>query len=527
MRSFLTILCAVILVAATPAYSSKVKSIELEKANGFTVAKINVKGKVRFTHQTEIAKDGKPFRIIVDILSATHDLSAKTYEQLPDCRITSIRTSQYAVKPEKIVRIVLDMKGESTYRIESRNNSVFLFVHDKNSKPFATWSSDSYKESAPAKKPAVAAKPSSAKDEPGNSSYAKIASINKALDEDRKSSLESAESKPFIYPSREQSTSKKPSSEVSVPKVKKPSTTKKMYPPVIDDAPLKDSKSKTITKPEAKTSTSKLAAADKKTVTKKVAVKPSSLTKPSGSSVPSTKKEAIKTAKVTKKPSTAVSKPVPSKPTQAKQIKSKYKGKSATESKLKKTGPPSSPNNAKSSKLAKSSSRKSTPKATLAKNSNAKKSSVSKKKSRKPTTFAKTDKKAEKSSTARFRRSPAQSRKIKGTMVAEFPKRLVIKYKGKRYRDPFETLINETRISNSLVEKRVPNVEGLKLVGVLQTAGESNRALFEDKDGFGYILSAGDKVQKGYVLRVDMEKVYFQIFEYGWSRTVALNMDSY
>ena len=135
--------------------------------------------------------------------------------------------------------------------------------------------------------------------------------------------------------------------------------------------------------------------------------------------------------------------------------------------------------------------------------------------------------KAKQSSTARFRRSPAQSRKIKGTMVAEFPKRLVIKYKGKRYRDPFETLINETRISNSLVEKRVPNVEGLKLVGVLETAGESNRALFEDKDGFGYILSAGDKVQKGYVLRVDMEKVYFQIFEYGWSRTVALNMDSY
>lgn len=509
MRSLLTILFAATLLAATSAYASKVKSIELDKANGFTVAKINVKGKVRFTHQTEIAKDGKPFRIIVDILSATHDLSAKTYEQLPACRITSIRTSQYAVKPEKIVRIVLDMKGESTYKIESQNNSVFLFVYDKESKPFASWSSDSYKKSAPARKPAVATKPLSAKEESGNSSFAKIASINKALDDDRKSSLESKESKPSIDPRREPSSVKKTGSDVSIPRVKKPSTAKI------------DSKTKT------KTSTQKLATADKKPVTKKLAAKPSSLTKPSGSSVPSTKKETIKTAKVTKRPSMPAAKSAQSKPTQAKQIKSKYKGKSVTDSKLKKTGLPVSPNKAKAGKLAKSSSRKSSQKAALAKNSNAKKSSASKKKSSKPTTVAKTDKKAKKSSTARFRRSPAQSRKIKGTMVAEFPKRLVIKYKGKRYRDPFETLINETRINNSLVEKRVPNVEGLKLVGVLETAGESNRALFEDKDGFGYILSAGDKVQKGYVLRVDMEKVYFQIFEYGWSRTVALNMDSY
>jgi len=507
MRSFLTILCAATLLAAGSVYSSKVTSIKLGHADGFTVASIKVDGPVRFTHQTEIAKDGRPFRIIVDILSATHNLSAKTFENLPDCRITGIRSSQYSVKPEKIVRIVLDMKGESTYRIETHNNSVFLFVHDKESKHFAIWSSDSYKKSAPAKKPAVAAKPSSAKEEPANSSFAKIASINKALDDDRKSSLESAESKPFIYSRKEPSSAKKPGSEVSVPKVKKPSTIN--------------------SKLKAETSTQKLATANKKPVTKKLVTKPSSLTKPTGSSVPSTKKEATKTAKVTRKPSTPASKPAQSKPTQAKQVKSKDSGKSATESKLKKTGLPVSPNQAKAGKLAKSSSRKSAQKATLAKNSNAKKSSANKKKSSKATTVAKADKKVEKSSTARFRRSPAQSRKIKGTMVAEFPKRLVIKYKGKRYRDPFETLINETRISNSLVEKRVPNVEGLKLVGVLETAGESNRALFEDKDGFGYILSAGDKVQKGYVLRVDMEKVYFQIFEYGWSRTVALNMDSY
>ncbi len=111
-------------------------------------------------------------------------------------------------------------------------------------------------------------------------------------------------------------------------------------------------------------------------------------------------------------------------------------------------------------------------------------------------------------------------------MVAEFPKRLVIKYKAKNYRDPFETLIDETKTYNQLIERKVPNVEGLKLVGIIVSGGSDNRALFEDTEGYGYILKTGDKVRKGYVLRVEDKRVYFQIFEYGWSRTVALNIDS-
>jgi Tfp pilus assembly protein PilP len=78
---------------------------------------------------------------------------------------------------------------------------------------------------------------------------------------------------------------------------------------------------------------------------------------------------------------------------------------------------------------------------------------------------------------------------------------------------------------NDPVENRIPNVEGLKLVGVLESDGGANRALFEDKSGFSYILQTGDKVRNGYVLRVDEDQVYFQIFEYGWSRTVALTME--
>jgi hypothetical protein len=130
----------------------------------------------------------------------------------------------------------------------------------------------------------------------------------------------------------------------------------------------------------------------------------------------------------------------------------------------------------------------------------------------------------ERTATSRFRRSAA-SNKIKGTLVAEFPKRLVVKYQSSQYRDPFKTLIDAARVQNVPVEQRIANVEGLKLVGIIESDGGSNRALFEDKEGYGYMLKSGDKVRNGYVLRVEIDRVYFQIFEYGWSRTVALKMD--
>jgi hypothetical protein len=141
-------------------------------------------------------------------------------------------------------------------------------------------------------------------------------------------------------------------------------------------------------------------------------------------------------------------------------------------------------------------------------------------------TVAKVDKSGkDKKSTSRFRRSPTVSRKIKGTMVAEFPKRLVVKYKTKHYRDPFATLINQGQLSSSPIEQKIPNVEGLRLVGILESEGGKNRALLEDANGYGYILKSGDRVKKGYVLRIESDRVYFQIFEYGWSRTLALHIE--
>ena len=106
--------------------------------------------------------------------------------------------------------------------------------------------------------------------------------------------------------------------------------------------------------------------------------------------------------------------------------------------------------------------------------------------------------------------------------MAEFPQRMVIEYAPGEFRDPFETLIDDTRQSNGPRENRIPDVETSRLVGVLESNNGDNRALLEDLDGYGYILKAGDKVKKGYVDKIDADKAFFQLFEYGWSRTIAL-----
>jgi hypothetical protein len=128
-------------------------------------------------------------------------------------------------------------------------------------------------------------------------------------------------------------------------------------------------------------------------------------------------------------------------------------------------------------------------------------------------------------STARFRRRPLSAAKIKGTMIAQFPQRLVIKYESNGARDPFATLIDDSRTFNSPTHQGVPNVDGLRLVGVIVARQGGNRALFIDKAGYSYMLKSGDKVRNGYVLRIESDRAYFQIFEYGWSRTVALKID--
>ena len=584
MRIIASLICALMLLASGHAFASQVTSVALQYQDGSVVAHINIKGQVRFTHQTVEAKDGKPFRVIVDVLTATHNLPMKNFTSLPKCPVQQIRSSQYSIKPEKIVRVVFDMEEATFYRVESDNESISLFFPDKLRRKFTNWSSDS---STPA--PGVINKATGdesiqpekvaliAQD---NESGKSVAELNKAIDKDR---LLSLAGKPASEITATESSKKKTASTVNEPESastkklstensSRPNVTRKA-PVIVADVPFGPEVDMTLleppTEPLADAPTTKKSETDKRSTPD---MEKPSMKKPGAVSfkkdVVTSKELAVASLSTGTTATTQVG---------VKSASGTEQQKPATSSKKMTQGKPNKDNVIKTSKQkkvasseptvamkpeAKVTSQKALPPVdkkpaptkpiavvdqsgqTLAsKNNQDKQGPVKKSAPNKAKVVPNKDKKETKESldstatmkeekgsgkkapTSRFRRSPTRPTKIKGTLVAEFPKRLVIKYKQRNSRDPFETLINETKKYNNPIEGRIPNVEVLKLVGVLESDTGANSALFEDNDGYGYILKEGDKVRKGYVLRVENDRVYFQIFEYGWSRTVALNID--
>jgi hypothetical protein len=112
-------------------------------------------------------------------------------------------------------------------------------------------------------------------------------------------------------------------------------------------------------------------------------------------------------------------------------------------------------------------------------------------------------------------------RKASGVEIESYPKRKVVAYQTSQYRDPFEPLIGG---SGGHLIGDLPVLENLALVGILSNE-DGNRALLEDAEGNGYILMPKDRVKNGYLVSVSETKAIFQITEYGWTRTVALELD--
>ena len=73
---------------------------------------------------------------------------------------------------------------------------------------------------------------------------------------------------------------------------------------------------------------------------------------------------------------------------------------------------------------------------------------------------------------------------------------------------------------------KTPNVEALRLVGVLKSVEGKSAALLEDLEGIGFILKPGDRVQKGYLAKITDSRAYFQVNEYGWTRTIMKELET-
>jgi len=113
---------------------------------------------------------------------------------------------------------------------------------------------------------------------------------------------------------------------------------------------------------------------------------------------------------------------------------------------------------------------------------------------------------------------------IGGTFVQVSPNRKVIRYHSEGRRDPFTPLVGKGGYSSKM-RRAVPAAEQLRLVGILRSLA-GNKAIFEDGEGNGYILGPGDRVRNGHLVSVAENKVLFQVNEYGWTKTLAMELVS-
>jgi hypothetical protein len=96
-----------------------------------------------------------------------------------------------------------------------------------------------------------------------------------------------------------------------------------------------------------------------------------------------------------------------------------------------------------------------------------------------------------------------------------------IVYETMQKRDPFQAVL--TTKKSEMGKVAVPNIENLKLVGIIGKPGDFN-ALLQDDRGFGYIFSLGDSVSNGDCVAISDTSLTFRINEYGYIRDVTITM---
>lgn len=134
-----------LLVVATGAHSaSLVTNLSLEKKGDFTYFTIFAQDKIEFNHFILAASNDRPNRIVVDLEDAIHKLSKYNFPDLPQGTVKAIRTSQYKTQPQKITRIVLDLKEPVVYKVvdQDKENRVILCLSTKKDPAAVLWAAD-------------------------------------------------------------------------------------------------------------------------------------------------------------------------------------------------------------------------------------------------------------------------------------------------------------------------------------------------------------------------------------------------
>ena len=458
----ITVVGLFLLIPAVSSAVVTVDNVSLKKQGEFTELTIYASDAVEVDHQIVEPGAGKPYRVVIDLKDAYHKLPRYNFKDLPSETITSIRTSQYSVKPEKVVRVVLDVKGRVTYKVKRDRGYVTLVIATPDDTEFPFWCAQPLTEAekiqlalgtvprydqtdlVPEKAEAVVEPTATESEEEAIGEPVLVSTVvSGESDDGPKVPANAQEPQPEFSQEPERPA-------YDVPRTDEPAIERTgLATAILSQLPVQTETEEPAAEPEVKTS---------------------GKTEEAESVAPPRITTEIKGDASVKEMTDSAAKPEPATPDDD-------------------PGTDSDPADSK-------------PKA--------------------PGSLP-PKQKATQEEDDEYRKNPDRPTKTTGTLADRFPKRKIIEYQSWGKRDPFAQLVDKSRAG--YMPGEIPNVETLRLVGVLK-ATDGSSALLEDFEGYGYILKDGDQVKNGYVVQIGQDKIIFQIKEYGWSRTIALRLET-
>lgn len=454
--------------------SCRIENISLKKDGNYTKICVYANKPFEYSHSTEEAKDGMPYRVIIDCKDAIWDLPQPNFVKgLPPGTIKAIRTSQFQVEPKRIVRVVLDLNGPVVYKVtepetEYEASIAILTTQDPD---FPMWVAVLEEEKH--KKITMGEKQTK-----GASALAVPQKDQKA--DESHASLLSAESSPELTVSERKKAELAQKERIYLRAICYADTgemvlSAKKKPILLSQTQPEDKTQKDVASPSTKLvlePTSQTGAEEKKappaSSSKQSLTKRSSLQQQTGPSPvplgPFPEEQYSDDKLVTEK--TEIAEP-------------EAEGKENVS-----TGTPDL--------LQKGIGKILGPESATAKESQALAESLI------------------------LIPTPQESE------LGLVPKRKMVYYNPENRRDPFAPLTERQELNFG--EAPPPLFESLKLVGILKDE-EGNRALLENEMGFGYILMNGDRIKNGHVIRVEDDRVLFHVEEYGGYRIMVLELN--
>lgn len=507
--------------------SGRIENISLKKEGDFTHVTIYGDKSFEFIHSTEDAKDGKPYRLIIDCKDMVFGLPQHDFKEgIPSGIIEAIRTSQFQVTPERVVRIVLDLKGPVVYKVveTGSENEATIAILTTQEPDFPTW--QAVKEDQKEEKNQQVKR----KDTQTSISAMKTTSKTEAETKesvallptsDKSSDLTSSEMK-VVKPIQKQEVFRKAASyadtgETAPALSRVPNLPHEDKPVVLTQAQSDEKNMEEDINKEEKVSriVQQKPGLPTTELTPKVSSEQITRQTESSSYQEKAKKMEVKETEQDILSSTAKSVPKP-----ASQAKVEESPLSLKEGLFEQTSP----------KIEMGPFPKE--KSSVTEKTEKTKMTETEKKKNVPTDVGNTVQKGigavlgTKAASANESDSLLEgSPLIQNPQQSELgliPSRKIITYNPETRRDPFLPLTDKEQMNFGAAP--LPRFENLKLVGIIKDK-LGNQALLEDEIGFGYILKSGDQIKNGYVISIEDNKVVFHVEEYGGYKIMTLELN--